>query len=92
MSTYISKCHQKPHPVITASYQAKEKSPSIITSIYLAPQNRALSKMSLRFVIKASSSPDVYKEILLRLKDHRISDESVGIINQDTRVSHSTAE
>ncbi len=34
----------------------------------------------LRFDIKASSLPDIYKERLLGLKDHRISDEGVVII------------
>jgi len=42
--------------------------------------NKVSTAVHLRFDIKASSLPDVYKERLLTLKDHRISDEGVVII------------
>jgi len=42
--------------------------------------NKVSTAVHLRFDIKASSLPDVYKERLLMLKDHRISDEGVVII------------
>ena len=42
--------------------------------------NKVSTAVHLRFDIKASSLPDIYKERLLRLKDHRISDEGVVII------------
>jgi ribosome-associated protein len=42
--------------------------------------NKVSTAVQLRFDIKASSLPDTYKEGLLRLKDHRISDEGVVII------------
>jgi ribosome-associated protein len=42
--------------------------------------NKVSTAIHLRFDIKASSLPDVYKERLLRLKDHRISEEGVVII------------
>jgi ribosome-associated protein len=42
--------------------------------------NKVSTAVHLRFDIKASSLPDVCKERLLMLKDHRISDEGVVII------------
>jgi ribosome-associated protein len=42
--------------------------------------NKVSTAVHLRFDIKASSLPDVYKERLLTLKDHRISEEGVVII------------
>ncbi len=42
--------------------------------------NKVSTAVHLRFDIKASSLPDVYKDRLLTLKDHRISDEGVVII------------
>jgi ribosome-associated protein len=42
--------------------------------------NKLSTAVHLRFAIKASSLPDIYKERLLRLKDHRISDQGVVII------------
>ncbi len=42
--------------------------------------NKVSSAVHLRFDIKGSSLPDIYKEKLLNLKDHRISDEGVVII------------
>ncbi len=42
--------------------------------------NKVSTAVHLRFDIHASSLPDIYKERLLRLKDHRISDEGVVII------------
>jgi ribosome-associated protein len=42
--------------------------------------NKVSTAVHLRFDIRASSLPDVYKERLLTLKDHRISEEGVVII------------
>jgi ribosome-associated protein len=42
--------------------------------------NKVSTAVHLRFDIKASSLPDVYKERLLMLRDHRISEEGVVII------------
>jgi ribosome-associated protein len=42
--------------------------------------NKVSTAVHLRFDIKASSLPDVYKERLLTLKDRRISEEGVVII------------
>jgi ribosome-associated protein len=42
--------------------------------------NKVSNAVHLRFDIKASSLPDIYKEKLLMLKDHRISEEGVVII------------
>ncbi len=42
--------------------------------------NKVSTAVHLRFDIKASSLPDVYKERLLMLKDRRISEEGVVII------------
>jgi ribosome-associated protein len=42
--------------------------------------NKVSTAVHLRFDIKASSLPDVYKERLLTLRDHRISEEGVVII------------
>lgn len=42
--------------------------------------NKVSTAVHLRFDIKASSLPDVYKQRLLMLKDHRISEEGVVII------------
>jgi ribosome-associated protein len=42
--------------------------------------NKVSSAVHLRFDIKASSLPDIYKERLLILQDHRISEEGVVII------------
>jgi len=42
--------------------------------------NKVSTAVHLRFDIRASSLPDVYKERLLMLKDHRISEEGVVII------------
>ena len=42
--------------------------------------NKVSTAVHLRFDIKASSLPDVYKERLLALKDRRISEEGVVII------------
>ncbi len=42
--------------------------------------NKVSTAVHLRFDIKASSLPDIYKERLLALKDHRISEEGVVII------------
>ncbi len=42
--------------------------------------NKVSSAVHLRFDIKASSLPDIYKERLLTLNDHRISETGVIII------------
>lgn len=42
--------------------------------------NKVSSAVHLRFDIKASSLPDIYKERLLVLKDHRITKDGVIII------------
>ena len=42
--------------------------------------NKVSTAVHLRFDVKASSLPDVYKERLLMLKDRRISEEGVVII------------
>ena len=42
--------------------------------------NKVSTAVHLRFDIKASSLPEVYKERLLRLNDHRISHEGVVIM------------
>jgi ribosome-associated protein len=42
--------------------------------------NKVSTAVHLRFDIKASSLPDIFKERLLILKDHRISEEGVVII------------
>ncbi|MBI9087861.1 MAG: aminoacyl-tRNA hydrolase [Desulfobacterium sp.] len=42
--------------------------------------NKVSSAIHLRFDIKASSLPDRYKELLLALSDHRITDQGVIII------------
>jgi protein subunit release factor B len=42
--------------------------------------NKVSTAVHLRFDIKASSLPDVYKERLLTLKDHRISERGKGDI------------
>jgi ribosome-associated protein len=42
--------------------------------------NKVSTAVHLRFDIKASSLPDVYKARLLMLRDHRISEEGVVII------------
>jgi ribosome-associated protein len=42
--------------------------------------NKVSSAVHLRFDIKASSLPDVYKERLLSLKDHRISEDGIVVI------------
>ena len=42
--------------------------------------NKVSTAVHLRFDVKASSLPDIYKERLLMLKDHRISEEGVVII------------
>lgn len=42
--------------------------------------NKVSSAIHLRFDIKASSLPDRYKERLLALSDHRITDQGVIII------------
>lgn len=42
--------------------------------------NKVSSAIHLRFDIKASSLPPFYKEELLKLKDHRISDDGIVTI------------
>lgn len=42
--------------------------------------NTAATAIHLRFDIRASSLPEVYKERLLALSDHRITDEGIVII------------
>ncbi len=42
--------------------------------------NKGLLQCILRFNIQASSLPDIYKEKLLMLQDHRISEEGVIVI------------
>ncbi len=42
--------------------------------------NKVSTAVHLRFDIKGSSLPDIYRERLLRLRDHRISEEGVIII------------
>lgn len=42
--------------------------------------NKVSSAVHLRFDIKASSLPDIYKERLLVLKDHRITKDGIIII------------
>lgn len=42
--------------------------------------NKVATAVHLRFDIRASSLPDVYKERLLRLADHRITDSGVIVI------------
>ena len=48
--------------------------------------NKVSTAIHLRFDIKASSLPDVYKQRLLALRDHRISKDGIVIIKaQQTR-------
>ncbi|MCK4705394.1 MAG: aminoacyl-tRNA hydrolase, partial [Gammaproteobacteria bacterium] len=48
--------------------------------------NKVSTAIHLRFDIKASSLPEVYKQRLLALRDHRITKEGVVIIKaQQTR-------
>ena len=42
--------------------------------------NKVSSAVQLRFDIKASSLPEVYKERLLKIRDRRISNEGVIVI------------
>jgi ribosome-associated protein len=42
--------------------------------------NKVASAVHLRFDIRASSLPELYKERLLRLADHRITDSGVIVI------------
>ena len=42
--------------------------------------NKVSSAIHLRFDVKASSLPPFYKEELLKLKDHRISDDGIVTI------------
>jgi ribosome-associated protein len=42
--------------------------------------NKVSSAIHLRFDVKASSLPDIYKERLLKLQDHRITREGVIVI------------
>lgn len=42
--------------------------------------NKVASAVHLRFDIRASSLPDLYKERLLRLNDHRITESGVIVI------------
>lgn len=42
--------------------------------------NKVATSIHLRFDIRASSLPDFYKERLLKLRDHRITDDGVIII------------
>ncbi len=42
--------------------------------------NKVSSAIHLRFDIKASSLPDIYKEKLLKLKDNRVSKDGIIII------------
>ena len=42
--------------------------------------NKVSSAVHLRFDIKASSLPDIYKERLLKLHDHRITREGIIVI------------
>lgn len=42
--------------------------------------NKVSSAIHLRFDIRASSLPDMYKERMLKLKDHRITKEAVVVI------------
>lgn len=42
--------------------------------------NKVSSAVHLRFDIRASSLPDIYKERLLALKDSRVTDEGVIVI------------
>jgi len=42
--------------------------------------NKVSTAIHLRFDIKASSLPDIYKEKLLALNDHRISKEGIIVI------------
>ena len=42
--------------------------------------NKVSSAIHLRFDIRASSLPDMYKERMLNLKDHRITKEAVVVI------------
>jgi ribosome-associated protein len=42
--------------------------------------NKVASAVHLRFDIRASSLPEIYKERLLRLADHRITDSGVIVI------------
>jgi ribosome-associated protein len=49
--------------------------------------NKVSSAVHLRFDIRASSLPALYKEALLKLKDHRISDD--GILTIKSQLSRS---
>lgn len=42
--------------------------------------NKVATSIHLRFDIRSSSLPDFYKERLLKLRDHRITDDGVVII------------
>ena len=42
--------------------------------------NKVSSAIHLRFDIKGSSLPDIYKERLLKLRDHRITGEGIIVI------------
>lgn len=42
--------------------------------------NKVSSAIHLRFDIKASSLPEIYKQRLLRLRDHRLTKEGVIVI------------
>jgi ribosome-associated protein len=48
--------------------------------------NKVSSAIHLQFDVAASSLPPFYKEALLKLKDHRISEEGVVTINALTRL------
>ena len=55
--------------------------------------NKVASAVHLRFDIRASSLPDVYKERLLRLADRRITDSGVIVIKaQQARMQERNRE
>lgn len=52
--------------------------------------NKVASAIHLRFDIRASSLPEIYKERLLGLKDHRITSDGVIIIKSQEHRSQET--
>ena len=52
--------------------------------------NKVASAIHLRFDIRSSSLPEIYKERLLRLKDHRITNDGVIIIKSQEHRSQET--
>ncbi|HKJ04773.1 MAG TPA: alternative ribosome rescue aminoacyl-tRNA hydrolase ArfB [Geopsychrobacteraceae bacterium] len=49
--------------------------------------NKVATSIHLRFDIRASSLPDFYKERLLKLRDHRITDDGIVVIKAQSHRS-----